>query len=74
LVSYQAEFDILTILQYRSYIPQDYIEMSLVGNFWSREDFEVGFLVPHRGYSSETYDDLEAENFESTLRYEADIS
>jgi len=71
LVSYQAEFDILTNLTISAQYSQDN-RNELVGNFWSREDFEVGFGA--RGTAQRLTNDRKQQIFESTLRYEADIS
>jgi iron complex outermembrane receptor protein len=71
LVSYQVEFDILTNLTLSAQYSQDN-SSDLIGNFWSREDFGVGFGA--RGTAQRQTNDRQQQIFESTLRYEADIT
>ena len=71
LVSYQVEFDILTNLILSAQYSQDN-RNELIGNFWSREDFGIGFGA--RGTAQRQTNDRKQQIFESTLRYEADVS
>jgi iron complex outermembrane receptor protein len=71
LVSYQVEFDILTNLTLSAQYSQDN-RNELVGNFWSREDFGIGFGA--RGTAQRLTNDRKQQIFESTLRYEADLT
>ena len=71
LVSYQVEFDILNNLTLSAQYSKDN-RNELIGNFWSREDFGVGFGA--RGTAQRITNDRKQQIFESTLRYEVDLT
>ncbi|REG79392.1 SusC/RagA family TonB-linked outer membrane protein [Algoriphagus antarcticus] len=71
LVSYQVEFDILNNLTISAQYSKDN-RNELVGNFWSREDFGIGFGA--RGSAQRITNDRRQQIFESTLRYDVDIA
>lgn len=70
LTSYRAEYDILPNLTVSAQYSEDR-RNELIGNFWSRQDFQVGFGA--RGSAERITNDRIQRIFESTLRYEVDL-
>ncbi|MFC5626001.1 TonB-dependent receptor domain-containing protein [Algoriphagus winogradskyi] len=70
LVSYRAEFDILTNLTISAQYSQDRSN-TLSGDFWSRLDYNVGLGTG--GSAQRRTNDRVQKIFESTLRYELDL-
>ncbi|PZX56643.1 SusC/RagA family TonB-linked outer membrane protein [Algoriphagus chordae] len=71
LVSYRAEFDILPNLTISAQYSQDRSN-TLSGDFWSRLDYNVGLGTG--GSAQRRTNDRVQKIFESTLRYEIDLS
>ncbi|TDQ14701.1 iron complex outermembrane receptor protein [Algoriphagus boseongensis] len=71
LVSYRAEFDILPNLTLSAQYSQDR-RNTLSGAFWSLQDFQVG--IGATGSAQRNTFDRKQRIFESTLRYETDLS
>ncbi|GAA0877941.1 TonB-dependent receptor [Algoriphagus jejuensis] len=71
LVSYRAEFDILKNLTVSAQYSQDRSN-TLSGDFWSRLDYNVGLGTG--GSAQRRTNDRVQKIFESTLRYEIDLS
>lgn len=71
LTSYRAEFDILSNLTLTAQYSQDR-RNELDGNFWSLQDFQVGLGAT--GSAQRITRDRSQRIFESTLRYETDLS
>ena len=71
LVSYRAEFDILPNLTLSAQYSQDR-RNTLSGGFWSLKDFQVGLGAG--GSAERNTFDRKQRIFESTLRYETDLS
>lgn len=71
LTSYRAEYDILPNLTIAAQYSQDRTN-TLGGDFWAREDFQVGFGA--KGSAQRRTDDRSQKIFESTLRFEKDLS
>ncbi len=71
LTSYRAEYDILPNLTVSAQYSQDR-RNTLSGAFWSRQDFQVG--LGSGGSAQRNTFDRQQKIFESTLRYEADLS
>lgn len=71
LTSYRVEYDILPNLTASAQYSQDR-RNELEGNFWSRQDFQLGFGAG--GSAQRITRDRSQRIFESTLRYEADLS
>ncbi|GMQ26237.1 TonB-dependent receptor [Algoriphagus sp. oki45] len=71
LVSYRAEFDILDNLTISAQYSQDR-RNELDGNFWSLQDYQVGLGAV--GSAERATFDRSQRIFESTLRYETDLS
>lgn len=71
LLSYRAEFDILPNLTISAQYSQDR-RNTLSGAFWSRQDYQVGLGAG--GSAERTAYDRDQKIFESTLRYETDIT
>ncbi|MDX5338596.1 MAG: SusC/RagA family TonB-linked outer membrane protein [Cyclobacteriaceae bacterium] len=71
LLSYRAEFDILPNLTVSAQYSQDR-RNELDGNFWSLKDYQVGLGAS--GSAQRITRDRSQRIFESTLRYETDLS
>ncbi|PZV83400.1 iron complex outermembrane receptor protein [Algoriphagus aquaeductus] len=71
LTSYRAEFDILPNLTLSAQYSQDR-RNTLSGGFWSLNDFQVG--IGSQGSAERNTFDRSQRIFESTLRYETDLS
>jgi iron complex outermembrane receptor protein len=71
LFSYLVEFDILTNLTLSAQYSQD-SRNDLSGNFWAKQDFGVGFGAG--GSAQRITNDRVRKIFESTIRYEHDLS
>lgn len=71
LTSYRAEFDILPNLTLSAQYSQDR-RNELDGNFWSLQDFQVG--IGSQGSAERILRERSQRIFESTLRYETDLS
>ncbi|SDC75206.1 iron complex outermembrane recepter protein [Algoriphagus faecimaris] len=71
LTSYRAEYDILPNLTVSAQYSEDR-RNELIGGFWSRQDFQVGFGA--RGSAERITNDRIQRIFESTIRYELDIT
>ncbi len=71
LTSYRAEFDILSNLTLSAQYSQDR-RNTLSGGFWSLQDFQVG--IGATGSAERNTFDRKQRIFESTLRYENDLS
>jgi iron complex outermembrane receptor protein len=71
LTSYRVEYDILSNLTVSAQYSQDR-RNTLSGAFWSREDFQVGLGAG--GSAQRNTFDRQQKIFESTIRYEKDLS
>jgi TonB-dependent starch-binding outer membrane protein SusC len=71
LTSYRAEFDILSNLTISAQYSQDR-RNTLSGGFWSLQDFQVGLGAS--GSAERNTFDRKQRIFESTLRYETDLT
>ena len=71
LTSYRAEFDIITNLTISAQYSQDRSN-TLSGDFWSRLDYNVGLGTG--GSAQRRTNDRVQKIFETTLRYELDLS
>lgn len=71
LTSYRAEYDILTNLTISAQYSEDRYN-NLAGDFWSRQDFQVGLGAG--GSAQRRTFDRSQKIFETTLRYELDLS
>jgi iron complex outermembrane receptor protein len=71
LTSYRVEYDFLPNLTISAQYSEDR-RNELIGNFWSIQDFQVGFGA--RGSAERITNDRYQRIFESTLRYEVDIT
>jgi len=71
LFSYLVEYDIMDRLTLSAQYSQD-TRNELNGNFWSKQDYNVGFGAG--GSAQRTTNDRVRKIFESTLRYEHDFS
>lgn len=71
LTSYKVEYDILPNLTWSAQYSQDR-RNTLSGAFWSLNDFQVG--IGAQGSAQRTTFDRSQRIFESTLRYETDLS
>lgn len=71
LLSYRAEFDIVSNLTLTAQYSQDR-RNELEGNFWSLQDYQVGLGAT--GSAQRIARDRSQRIFETTLRYETDLS
>jgi iron complex outermembrane receptor protein len=71
LTSYRVEYDFLPNLTLTAQYSEDR-QNTLSGAFWSRQDFQVGF--GSKGSAERNTFDRQQKIFESTLRYETDLT
>ncbi|SFT68220.1 iron complex outermembrane recepter protein [Algoriphagus locisalis] len=71
LTSYRAEFDLLPNLTISAQYSQDRSN-TLSGDFWSKQDYQVGLNAD--GSAQRRTNDRVQKIFESTLRYELDLT